>query len=412
MRLRSLRRNKSTHVPTRLALDIGTEYVKALVVTTGARPMLLGVGRARQGSGDMEDGAVARIAGVVECCRKAIDEAYGVAGQTPVEVVVGVAGEHVQGALTTIQMRRRRPNRPISPSEVARFLQQAQAQARTEAISALELRTGLAKIEVELLHTSVVEVKIDGHKVRNPVSFSGNYVEITLFYAFAPLVHIGTLRTVVNRLGLLLKVAVPESFAVAAGMARGALGREGAVIVDIGGGSTDIAVVRDGAVRSARSLPLGGRAFTNSIARHFGIDVDEAEALKLDFSMGVLNPTVARSVERVVSEDLRILRDALQFGLEELAGGGPLPPTLCLCGGGAALPGVQGLFSQRGWARGTFARKVRVLLLEPEDMQPLEDPDLHLSGLRDVTPKALGVRAALYSNTSQAPWDDAAVASD
>jgi len=83
----------------RLALDIGTEYVKALVVVCGERPEVLGVGRVRQRHGHMEGGAIADIGGVVDACRAAIEEACVMAGVRPKGCVTGLAGEFVVGAV-------------------------------------------------------------------------------------------------------------------------------------------------------------------------------------------------------------------------------------------------------------------------------------------------------------------------
>src|SRR5690625_2860265 len=115
---------------TRLALDIGTEYTKALVVSVHKKPALLGMGRARQTAGDMRDGAVARIAGVAACCAEAIEEAYTSAGYKPIEVVLGLAGEFVQGTVTEIQLPRRRPKRRIRETEFRSMCSQIDQKAK------------------------------------------------------------------------------------------------------------------------------------------------------------------------------------------------------------------------------------------------------------------------------------------
>lgn len=404
MRLRTRKRQGAPSNRTRLALDIGTEYAKALVVSAGENATLLGIGRARQFVGDMEDGAVARIPGVVECCRKAIDQAYSVSGHTPIEAVVGIAGEHVQGSVTSMQIRRRRPGRPITPGELRQMLSQVEQEARAQALLALEARTGLESLDIQMLGSTVVEVKIDGYRVRNPLQFRGTYVELSLFTTFSPLVHIGALKTVANRLGIVVLAAVAEPYAVAMGtLARVASGG-GAVIVDIGGGSTDIAVVRDGMVTASKSLPIGGRSFTRSLAKRFDVGMEEAESMKLDYSMGVLAAPLAKRVQVLYEEDLSILRDALTLGFEDVSSGEPLPGTLCLCGGGSALLGVEELLGNTSWPGHIFERQPQIRLLEPGDVQPLHDPDLHLSGMRDVTPKGLAVQAAMYPEATSLPW--------
>lgn len=197
MRVPLGKRMKKEPNRTRLALDIGTEYVKALVVSVGKEPTLLGVGRARQTVGDMEDGAVARIAGVVQCCHKAVEQAYSVADHSPIEAVIGVAGEHVHGGVTTFQIRRRRATVPITENEFNRMLNKVRQKAQSDVVRTLEEQTGLKALDVELLNTTLLEVKIDGYRVKSPVHFRGTYVDLKVFHTFAPLVHIGDRKSVV-----------------------------------------------------------------------------------------------------------------------------------------------------------------------------------------------------------------------
>lgn len=399
MRVRTRQRKLHGAGGTRLALDIGTEAAKALVVSVGEGATLLGVGRARQRLGDMEDGAVARIPGVVASCQKAIEDAYSVSGHSPIEAVVGIAGEHVQGFVTTMQFRRRRPARPISTSELRGLLAQLRQKAHTDAIALVESQTGLRSVDMELLGSSVLEVKIDGYRVRSPLQFRGTYIELSVFHTFSPLVHISAIRTVADRLGLVLIATVAEPHAVAMGLVGGMVGDSGAVLIDIGGGSTDVAVIRSGSVVATKSIPIGGRSFTRSIAKALQIEFDEAEAMKLDYSMGVLDPSLSVRLEQVLHDDLIILSDALRLAFEDVSHGQPLPPVIYLCGGGAALRGVDERLEEHPWPSSLFAQQPTTQHLVPADVEPLADPDLHLSGMRDVTPKSLAVQAARYAGS-------------
>lgn len=389
----------------RLALDIGTEYVKAVVVAVDdPHPRVLGVGRVRQRAGDMEGGAVSRIAGVVERCEEAIEEACTMAGAWPVESVVGVAGEFVEGCVTTIQMRRPRPERPLRPAEWHRLLAAAKEQAAEEAQRILAARTGLEDVDVELVDTAVVECRIDGYRVTSPLDFQGGHVELRLFSTFSPLVHIGALRTVNERLGLRLRAAVAEPYAVATGALREEAAAAGAVVLDIGGGSTDVAVVRDRAVIATKSFPIGGRSFTRSLALHLQIDLDEAEALKLDFAAGLLDEAVRSEVEEVVRRDLEILREGLRLTFQDLSAVEPLPERLFLCGGGSALPGLAEMCSTTEWGEGVFRRAPQVRRLTVDDVRGVADPAAFLAGERDVTPKSLARQTVVHGEDELQPF--------
>ncbi len=104
--------------PTIAALDIGTEFAKALVmrVERDAEGRLVGMiqgsGRQRQGLAHMQSGTVSDIDAVVANCRAAMDEARRSAGSRPMAAVIGIAGELVKGATSSLTTRRRRPASP------------------------------------------------------------------------------------------------------------------------------------------------------------------------------------------------------------------------------------------------------------------------------------------------------------
>src|SRR5689334_17724122 len=102
-----------------VALDIGTEFVKALIgKVNGGAVEIIGVGRQRQRLTDMQSGAVTDIAGVVENCDAALKVAEGLAGVVAKDTVIGIAGELVKGASTTIKYKRTQPQAPIDMNEL------------------------------------------------------------------------------------------------------------------------------------------------------------------------------------------------------------------------------------------------------------------------------------------------------
>ena len=114
---------------------------------------------------------------------------------------------------------------------------------------------------------------IDGYPVTNPVGFKGRHVRISVFNAFAPLIHLGALQTVAEKLSRELLAVVAEPYAVARCINQDELGPAGALFVDVGGGTTDIALVRQGGVEGTRMFALGGRAFTKSLADRLELSV-------------------------------------------------------------------------------------------------------------------------------------------
>jgi cell division protein FtsA len=186
------------------ALDIGTEFVKALVfeIDDAGLGTVRGVGRKRQGLAHMQSGTVTDINAVVDNCSVALQEAEEMAGFRPTQCVIGIAGELVKGFTTTHQQARKRADVAITDTELQQLIQGVQREALREAERAITWETGLPQVDVRLVHAAVTGAQIDGYPVTNPVGFQGRHVKISVFNAFAPLVHLGALQSVAQQLQL------------------------------------------------------------------------------------------------------------------------------------------------------------------------------------------------------------------
>ena len=199
-----------------VALDVGTEFVKALIAQIDDEEIkIVGVGRAHQELSDMHSGAIADIAGVVRNCETALIEAEEQAGIQAQRVVIGIAGELVKGTTNTIRYRRPQPNRPLDEEEMGFIIDKVQERAQLKAQQQIAQETGNQDVEIKLVNSAIVGIHIDGYKVSNPIGFQGKDVAIQIYTAFAPMVHIGALERVANELSLDLVAVAAEPFAVA-----------------------------------------------------------------------------------------------------------------------------------------------------------------------------------------------------
>jgi cell division protein FtsA len=391
-----------------LALDIGTEYAKALVFETGpdGRALVTGVGRKRQGLSHMQSGTVADISAVVVNCREALDAAETMAGRTAPKVVVGIAGELVKGFTTTRSVERKRPDSAVTHSELERLLEEVEADASAEAQRTITWETGLPNVDVRLVHASVAGAAVDGYAVTNPVGFQGRHLRVSVFNAYAPLVHLGALESVVEQLGLQLIKVVAEPYAVARSISGEQVGQSGALFIDVGGGTTDVALVRNGSVEGTRMFALGGRAFTKSLADRLDTSFEEAERTKIDHALGK-EVRDADEVAEIVGEDVAVWAAGIELVLEEFGKEGLLPGRIELCGGGAALPEIRAALEAPGFAVGLpFARRPLVSMMAPESVSEVGDATGLLVDQQDVTPMALAFQA-LEASLPQEPLDAA-----
>jgi cell division protein FtsA len=387
------------------ALDVGTEFAKALVFEIdGGQGIVKGVGRKRQGLAHMQSGTVADISAVVDNCAVALQEAEEMAGFRPEQVVIGIAGELVKGFTTFHDQQRVKADTPIMEGELAKLIEGVQRQAMREAERSVTWETGLQSVDVRLVHAAIVGAWIDGYAVTNPIGFQGRNVRIAIFDAFAPLVHLGALQTVAAKLDLELVAVVAEPYAVARVLDSEQVRQGGALCVDVGGGTTDVALVRQGGIEGTRMFALGGRAFTKSIADRLELPFPRAEALKVDYARGIAGDREV-AVREIVNDDVAVWAAGVELVMEELAAGDLLPGRIYLCGGGSRLPEIRAALADPSFAgQLPFARPPEVTILSPQQIETVRDDTQLLEDQQDVTPMGLAYQA-IELGSSQNPLD-------
>lgn len=371
-----LSKAKSPDADYLVGLDIGTEYVKALIAkVNGDQLEVVGVGRTRQELGDMHAGAIADIAGVVRNCEDALAAAEAQAGLQAKRCVIGIAGELVKGVTNTIRYRRPQPDRPLDESEMEFIIEKVQDRAAGKAQKQIALETGNDEVEVKLVNSALVSIHIDGYKVSNPIGFQGKDVAVQIYTAFAPMVHIGALERVANELDLELVAVAAEPFAVS----RSVLGTDTntsftAILADVGGGTTDIAVVNDGGVEGTKMFGIGGRSFTNTIASELDISYDQAEKLKVNIDDEKVKESVKNDIRAAVDKTLEVWLAGVELALSEFDSVDHLPSKLLLCGGGASLKQLVSALEKSDWHKGLpFTKKPTVQHIRASDVVGITD---------------------------------------
>jgi cell division protein FtsA len=379
------------------ALDLGTDMVKALVIRRDKRQgTVLGVGREPQEPIAMSGGAIADIESVIRSANRALEAAEDMAGLNPPpgQAVVGVAGELVKGFCSSAAYPRTKPDSKIREGEIRNLLNLLQKRALREAQHLLELERSYGELDARLVHSAITGVRIDGYPIANPVGFAGHNLDITVFNTFAPLTHISAIETVVVELDLELVAAVAQPYAIARACAGEEVYESGGIFVDVGGGTTDVALMREGGIEGTRMFNLGGRSFTRRLSTALGISVEQAEAKKLRHSERLLPPEEEFRVAELMKADAEVLIRGLVICLDELSRGERLPAAVYLCGGGSLLPEVVDELRKGAWATGLpFVRPPEVRLLQPSDVTSLKDSTGLLTSPRDIGPMALADHA-------------------
>lgn len=249
-----------------VALDIGTTKVCTLIAQKSGKNLeILGVGS--HPSHGLKKGSVVNIEKTVESIRSSIEEAKLMAGIEELEsATVGIAGNHIYcfNSSGVVPVK----NKEINQTDVDRVIEAAKAV--------------LIPSDREILHVIPQEFKVDNTVgIKNPIGMCGSRLEVNVHIVTGktPLIH--NLVKCVEQAGLLANSIILQPIA----SSRSVLSLEekelGVVLIDIGGGTTDIAVWKEGSLLHSQIIPLGGNHFTNDLAVALKIPHNEAERIKL-----------------------------------------------------------------------------------------------------------------------------------
>jgi cell division protein FtsA len=385
-----------------ISLDIGTEFVKALIFSVDADGIghVKGVGRQHQKLSDMQGGTITDIAGVIANCERALEQAAEQAGFLPDHVIMGIAGELVKGTTTAVTIQRPQPTIKITLTELQKIIGDVQKRAFDKAREIIGFEAGMDLVDVRLVNAAIVDVTIDGYRVANPIGFQGKEVKVGVFNAFAPLVHLGAYETVAEELKLDLLSVAAEPYAVSRLYGPETTQEFSAIFMDIGGGTTDIAVVQNGGVVGTKMFAIGGRAFTKRIAQVLGVSFAEAERIKINYSHGKTNLEDTELIKHALASDCNVWLSGVELTLSEFMTNEHLPSRILLCGGGSALPEIRALLKNGDWYESLqFTRRPSVSLIHPSEVGTIMDETGKLTEPQDITPMALAHLAAELVDT-------------
>ncbi len=385
-----------------LVIDIGTEFVKALIfrVERGIseageirdQGAVIGFGRQRQLSGNMLAGAVADIDGVTLTCRGAIDQASRMARVKPKKAIVGIAGEYIKGATTNFVCPREDPEEPIDSAELQNLIQRVQWKAFDQTRRQLGQEICCPEIEIKPINALLTDIRIDGYQVTNPLGFQGKEIFLGIFNVYAPLVHLRAVENIASKLDLDLLSIAAEPYALTKTSCFNPTA--GAIFVDIGGGTTDVALVRQSRVEGIKSFALAGQTFTKRLGKILNLDLPEAEKIKMRHSQNSLSQSVQWKIRDALKNDLRLWLNGMELVLEEFDQAEYFPPVVLLCGGGSLLPGIKNILKreniQNRWLeKFPFSQAPQIGFIQAKEINNIVDKTESLEGPEYITPMAL-----------------------
>jgi cell division protein FtsA len=147
-----------------------------------------------------------------------------------------------------------------------------------------------------------------------------------------------------------------------------------AILVDVGGGTTDIAVVNDGGVEGTKMFGIGGRSFTRTIAADMDLNYDDAEKLKINIDNDQIKSTVRKQLDTAVDKTLDVWISGVELALSEFDSVDHLPNRILLCGGGASLSKLVEALGESEWHKELpFTKNPSVHHIKPDEVVGITD---------------------------------------
>jgi cell division protein FtsA len=325
------------------AIDIGTTKIVSIVGKKNEKGKLEVLGVSKTPSKGVKRGVVLNIEETVSAIQKTIEDIEEQAGQKLTNVFVGIAGQHVKSMRNRGYINRDSYDDEITKEDIIRLIDD------------------MYKIPIdvgeEIIHVLPQNFIVDNETgVKNPVGMSGKRLEANFHIVIGQIASARNIEKCINRVGLKVNDLVLEPLASAESVLTADEKEAGVALVDIGGGTTDVAVYYDDIIRHTAVIPFGGNVITKDIKEGCAILHRQAEALKVQFGSAlgdiaqeekvVTIPGISgrepkeisfKSLAYIIQSRMEEILDAVIFEIENSDCMDKLSAGIVITGGGALL---------------------------------------------------------------------------
>jgi len=333
-----------------VGLDIGTSKVVALVAELSPEGQFNVLGLGQTSSKGLKKGVVVNIEATVQSIQKALEEAELMSDRRIIQVFTGIAGNHIVSFNSSGMVAIR--DKEVGAGDVERVLETAKA---------INIPT-----DQQILHILIQEFIIDGQEdVREPIGMSGLRLEVKVHIVTGAVSAAQNIVKCVRRCGLEVNDLILQPLASSLAVLTDDEKELGVVLIDIGGGTTDIAIYSQGSIRHTAVIPIAGDQITNDIAMALRTPTIEAEDLKIHHGVAkqeladatamidvpgvgdreprpMSKQALAAVIEPRVEELFTLVRNIVrESGYEDMVSSG-----IVLTGGTSMMPGMVELAEQ------------------------------------------------------------------
>ena len=253
-----------------IGLDIGTTKIVAMIGQTNEynKMKILGVGKSI--SLGVHRGVVNNITQTIQSIQQAVSEAEELSGIKVDGVTVGIAGQHIRSLQHSDYITRNNSEQVIDESDIEKLINQ---------VHKLVMLPG-----EEIIHVLPQEFKVDGQaEIKEPIGMYGGRLEANFHVVVGQVSSIRNIGRCIKSAGLDLDGITLEPLASANAVLSHEEKEAGVALIDIGGGTTDLAIFKDGIIRHTAVIPFGGNVITEDIKEGCSIIEKQAELLKVKF---------------------------------------------------------------------------------------------------------------------------------
>ncbi len=253
-----------------VGLDIGTTKIVAMIGKKNeyGKLEILGIGKSK--SLGVARGVVNNITQTIQSIQQAVEEAELNSGYKIKDVVVGIAGQHIRSIQNSDYVSRSNPDEVISGKDIQLLIDQ---------VNKLAMLPG-----EEIIHVLPQQFIIDGQsEIKEPIGMYGRRLEASFHVVVGQAASIRNVVRCVQSSGIELSGLTLEPLASSDAVLSQEEKEAGVALIDIGGGTTDLAIFKDGIIRHTAVIPFGGNVITDDIKEGCSIIEKQAEALKVKF---------------------------------------------------------------------------------------------------------------------------------